>query len=184
MKHDSFFIVLLLLLLQGCVPYVNQFNYISLVDVPDIQVLEYGKYEPGKTFSHEEMPVKYELPRASYKLYFEIDSYSAGKVLMVWSKSSSDDPLDVRAVDVEGSCGGFRSYRSKNEYWNAVRAKYYSWGAKTRNCTSEGSSYQLDVDQKYRVIAFEVLDGGIVLGKEVIPFKWVNNGYYVHSDSL
>lgn len=186
-KSCRFMLMILIMgMLQGCVPLVAKFNYISLADIPDIKVVQYGKYELGRTFSHDAMPIEYKLLRESYDLYFELDMYGTGGVLVIWARNNEGAPLSIFPRKVQGSCGGVRSFSTRNEKWKSVDARRYSWGTQTKNCIHENKDYRLNVEKRHRVIAFEVRDesGFTILATEELPFEWVSNGYYVYYDAI
>lgn len=173
---------LILFFLSGCVPSVTQFIYISLADAPDIEIVERGRFTGDKSFFHEEMPVKYKLSRDTYDVFFLLDQLVAGQVMFVWAVSSQGQNLDIKKIDVPGSCGGFRSFTSRKI--NSSQISAYVWGIQTKNCVLEDGRYKLDVEQKYRHISFKIFDQETFVAQESIPFNWANNGYYVQYDSL
>jgi hypothetical protein len=64
------FSLLVILLSTGCYKSYPYY-YISLEKTPDIQVKAYGKTQIGDTKFHKEMPIRYELKREQYILFFD-----------------------------------------------------------------------------------------------------------------
>lgn len=168
----SFFLIFLF---AGCAkeyPY----RYISLEKIPDIQVLDYGKTQIGSIESHKEMPVRYELKRKHYILFFDLVLQYQWPAVFI--RSETLDGFNLKIEELKGGiCGGFDNFFFKDQ---DPRENMYHWAPFWPRCPKETTALS-----QYQIILFRVVDEkGNILGEEKLPFSLIENGIYVVIDAI
>ena len=179
-RNCFLFGVLMMPIVQGCVPYLSTYRYISLEEVEGISVVEKGRADISQIYSHTEMPLKYELDRELYTLYFTMKQRYATSVRIIAKKN--DAPISIEEKYISGSCGGFRDeYLKENASLEESKTKFYMWGSRGRECIHDRYS----PNKEHSYIVFDVIDeNGKKIGSEKIPFKFIVNGKYISYDAI
>lgn len=154
----------------GCA--VSRYQYISLEDVPGIEVETYGTPTLKNLYFSSRMPSRYHLAREHYRLsfYASLDSYlpeirvavkgNDGELLRL-SQQASRRARSDRVVP----CGSFGNVAKTQ---GELR---FSWVT----CAESGA------DERY--ISFDVTsENGLLVGSEDIPFELEANGFYAMPD--
>lgn len=167
-------IVLTLCLVLTVACTVSRYRYISLEDVPGIEIVEHGMPQLEGIRGASSMPTAYRLQRSQYEIEFRVnlDTYNAAVYIYVEPKIKDLGTLrmtdqkwrKIPAVS-ETTC---HNYYYSTEHQNRLG---FAWG-----CSAEGAG---------RIISFDVVTiDGIVLGQEDVPFQLKSNGISTLTDSL
>ena len=174
-------LALLLLSLTACVPVFFSNHYLSFEDNPNLMVVEYGKERNQDALLFDsEIPLKYELVRDAYTVYFEIDGLGA----YIRAKDHAGTPLSIQSLDNSHinpikRCHYIRGPQDmlspKRKMRMGEKAVLYSWYSKRENCSDSDS----------RILAFQVFDeNNVLVGEEALPFYKGKNGITVIMDAL
>lgn len=174
-------LILIASMASACGPHIGQYEYISLEDVPEIEVLLHGRTERDDVFLQSKMPIRYRLIRDDYLLYFEVNTEFHSGVLNARAEQSTGEALYIHGEEYPGSCATFHPYYDSelvvmDEEKNAVT---FSWGKNFEYCRER------TYDPHKQVLAFRV-EGkdGEVLGNERLVFRLVENGIVVRIDAV
>ena len=174
-------LVFLLLSLTACVPLFYKYHYISLEDNPNLRVVEHGKpsmYSGTRTFLFDDIniPVRYELVRDAYTVYFEIDAREA----YIRAKDHAGTPLSIQSpdyshIDPMKRCHLFRKPLPDARMPADEKVKGYAWFFHREHCTNSDNS----------ILTFQVLDeDGIMVGEEALSMKKKQGGITWHWDAF
>ena len=174
-----------LLLVTACAPVYQSYHYISLAQNPDINILEYGKFDRGHLINHNEMPVRYELARSLYALHFELDlKQPNGYRMVIRLNSRSAPPFKViggvlPTVSPVEECERYSNHMFPHDNIpNDEQALSYTWYLFRSGCA-------LDGDENSKIMSFHVIDErGEIAGEEVLFFRFVRNGGYISYDAI
>ena len=183
-KIEAFFFTLSLLLISACAPVFYNYYYISFEGYPDIKVLHYGESKVSNLKHHEEMPIKYQLSKESYTVYLDLDLVTnGGPRLFIKAKKKNGSPLDIHGVVTSNiapskRCGLFDEPYPQDKVPVNELVKVYNWYLSRNGCSMS------DDNTNRMVVSFEVINDNKVIGKEVLPFKIVHNGFYILNDAI
>ncbi|MBT5027336.1 MAG: hypothetical protein HOM97_02995 [Nitrospina sp.] len=152
--------VFIILSSYGCT-LAYPYHYISLVKVPDIQVLEHGISERDIE-NHELMPIYYKIERNLYIIYLIMDTKYPSPRIRIQARTQNAIDLEIVPGKKYG-CGKFYV----ESQWAGAR---YTWAKDfDRACAFYDSDRQ--------IIHFHVFDReGVSLGEEKLRFSLIRNG--------
>ena len=158
----------------SCIPVTEEYFYISLEDVPNIEIVETNKVKLNGLRNNSEIPKKYLIGRLGYELVFTIndDSYLPHLDIQLISQPTNDLHLVPRRnMDLVSERGTICS----NYYANRDNSSVMGFGWST-GCLDEHFE---------KTISFDVVDSSSNLTiRENIPFKIGQNGKYTVFDGL
>lgn len=179
-----FVLMLTCLILSGCAPAFFTYRYISLEENDDLRILAYGESSVPNLFFDGQMPTKYKLERGHYNLLFEID------------REKYSPNITVVAESHDGTVTRVSHYEAASN----LRCARYDYFDRTRQLSLPNAS--IDKNRPYLLvytiascnpdqfpqamaIEFDVINHeGSLVGSEFIPFKLINNGYYIVLDAI
>jgi hypothetical protein len=168
---QKIFSFLVILFFNGC--SVFHYYYISLEEVPDIQVLQYGKYY-RELENHESMPIYYKLVRDKYILYFNVDTEYPVPVIII--RARTYNAIDLVIEGINDGCGKFSL--QKLSYPKPPQPTRYTWEERPKKSCSFD-------DPDKQIMKIKVLDQkGNLLGQEKLRFSLVKNGTKVSVDAI
>jgi hypothetical protein len=147
--------------LSGCVPVCNRHLHLDFSDVEDMKITEVGKLDYGGVLQYKKIPLKYELRRDTYTLYFHvkvqmrihISAYNKEKQLTIRMMQDYSNPTSI--------CYGVFGKEFDFTWFNQ------------ENCSKS---------QKIE-ISITAADGSEV-GREILPFKVIADGIYCYTDTI
>jgi hypothetical protein len=168
----SIFACVLVALVTACAR--SKYRYISMKDVPGIEVVEYGRPRLKAIRGASSMPTEYRLERERYRLELRInlETYAPALVVRTEAKGTGLGVLHLVAQRSRKTpaasvapCGSFY------EVTGSPNQLSFGWACK-------------DGDEG-RFISFDVLTtAGQLVGEEDLPFELEENGYYFLPDLL
>jgi hypothetical protein len=172
-------VFLVALTLTACGVHISRYQYISLEDVPEIQVLEYGKADRSDIFFQGAMPIRYKLVRDRYDLYFHINTEYHSGILNTKAELATGVPLNIRGEEYPGSCAALYYGENLVVFGEGEKAVTFAWGKNFKYC--HDGTY----DPQKQILAFRVeRDDGTVLGKERFLYRRVENGIVFAIDAI
>ena len=152
----------------------SKYRYISLENVPGIEVVERGNPRLDRIRGASPMPTAYRLERDRYRLDLRVnlETYAPALRIRAEAKTDADGTLELapkrwrRTSSTRAApCGSFYDVAGSSDQLS------FGWGCK------EGENDHF--------ISFDVMTvDGEVLGREDIPFTLEANGSYTLSDML
>lgn len=161
----------LLSLVVGCT--TSTYRYISLEDVPRIEIVEHGKPRLEALQGASSMPTVYRLERDRYYLDLRVNLETYAPALKIRAHAMTEAPGTLQLVakrwrKTSGTraapCGSFYDVAASDQL-------NFGWGCK------EG--------ENGKFVSFDVMTtDGELLGQEDLPFRLEANGFYVLPDLL
>ena len=169
----KYLIFLAMINLVGCI-VIRDYYYISLEDIPGIELVSNGIVQLKNLTGNSEIPTGYTLNRSSYILNLSIGDISPNPHLNVSIESKNGETLSFNPkidYSLASRTGMLCTSYSRDEDFES--RFIFAWAP---GCVSD------DYD---KVITFDVIDSeGKIIYQENIPFKLIKDGKYFLWDTL